>query len=817
MTFRSVVLVCVLAQGAQAQARRDAQHVPVILTLSGGVSLGSYEAGVNWGLVEVFKQTQHDSVRTAWNLPRYHLSAATGASAGNINAFLAAIEWCRTTKPTPPDSSLFWKIWVRTGFDQLFPLARYSQKDTTHALFSRRYFHRVLFDTIAAAMRDLPADPPPGSDSQVVPPLPKGEGVRGVRTGCAIPIGVTITRLEPDTIPISSGIHALTQRYAATVTLTRRGDSLLFQAPDVALRDNGKLGALVLLPDCHDVVANHHVFPLVEASSAFPGAFAPVQLQIQDEPHADCAGEQHDSALFSDGGLFDNNPIDLAAGLYNEVVWKRPDRADSSAIMIFIDSDALRGRLAQVARARNDSNPPPATGGIAALLDLFAGAVPAARQYEAQSFARLLARAPNVFARQNIKITDRRFALVGEQLGNFAAFLGKPFREYDFYIGAYDALAFFAAEGCPAAQSVDPLCVASRLKTLVETHDLDFGEPDSLPRTLLRMLYAAEYPGTARPTAAVDRPTALRSTLLLGLLGANLPVSDSLFDNSRCHSGDLIVITLCHNGVREMLDRFATDPVRAALDSLADPRALCFPDDWLVSPVLCEGDQNFIAFVRRPDRYLADKMGLILHQLWRVERARKQAGEKDWTGLATLSEVVFQSGTAYRYRRGFEPNTSSVPHGSGRSWLISFVPNYVAINVNAQGLEFGYRPTWHLNNTLALTLNYVPLHLIQGTPSYRDRYYWAAGTVLHWKESSPAFSGIETGVEVLARWKQPPFGTDAGRVFAFPVTFYMLADKLRINVRLMPGNKTAVNDHGEVAVSVGLADLNGLVFWMFRK
>ena len=790
------LLFGISGQAVLAQSpRRDAERVPVILTLSGGVSLGSYEAGVNWGLVEVFKQTQRDSIRAAWNLPRYHLSAATGASAGNINAFLAAVEWCRATQPTPPDSSLFWKIWVRTGFDQLFPLARYDQKDTTRALFSRRYFHKVLFDTIAAAMRDLPPT---------------------TRSDCSIPIGVTITRVAPDTIPISSGIHALTQRYAATVTLTRRGDALLFQAPDVALRDSGKLGALVLLPDCGDVVANHHVFSLVEASSAFPGAFAPVQLEIQDRLHADCAGESHDSALFSDGGLFDNNPIDLAAGLYNETVWKRPDRADTSAIIIFIDPDALRGRLARVSRVRSDSNPPPATGGIAALLDLFAGAVPAARQYEAQSFARLLARAPTIFARANIKITDRRFALVGEQLGNFAAFLGKPFREYDFYVGVYDALAFFAAAGCPAAQPADSTCVARRLRTLVDTRNLDFG-PDTLPRTLLRTLYAAEYPGTG--PAATESPAAgsPRATLLLGLLAANLPVSDSLFDNARCTSGDLIEITLCHNGLRAMLDRLASDPVRAALDSLADPRALCFPDDWLDSPVLCEGDQNFIAFVRRPDHFLADKLGLMLHQLWRVERARKQAGERDWTGLTTLSEVVFQSGTAYRYRRGFEPNTSSVPHGSGRSWLASFVPNYVAINFGAQGLELGYRPTWHIDNTLAFTINYVPLHLIQGAASYRDRYYWAAGPVLHWKESNPAFSGIETGVEVMARWKSPPFGTDAGRVFAFPVTFYLLADKLRINVRLMPGNKTAVNDRGELAVSVGLADLNGLIYWMFRK
>lgn len=781
---------------AQSPGRRDAEHVPVILTLSGGVSLGSYEAGVNWGLVEVFKQTASDSLRKAWNLPWYHLATAAGASAGNINGFLAAIEWCRGTEPTPPEASLFWKVWVRTGFDQLFPLERYNQRDTTRALFSRRYFHQVLFDTIEAAMRGLPRAAP--------------------AAGCAVPIGVTITRVAPDTIVISHGIRALTQRYAAAVTLARRNDSLVFLAAPPELRDNGKLGALILLPDCRDVVRASHVFSLIEASSAFPGAFSPVSLQYQDQPHGDCAGQPHDSALFSDGGLFDNNPIDLAAGLYNETVWRHPDRADTTAIMIFIDPDAARGRLAAVERARADSNPPPATGGIAALLDLFAGAVPAARQYEAQSFARLLARAPNVFARSNIKITDRRFALVGEQLGNFAAFLGKPFREYDFYVGVYDALAFFAAAGCPTPNGTDSLCVAHRLQALVETHNLDFGGPDSLPRTLLRAFYAAEYPGAAA-APRLAAPASPRATLLFGLVQANRPLADSAFDNQRCHTGDLIVVTLCHNGLRDMLQRFATDTVLDALARISGPTAPCLPQDWLHSPMRCEGDQDFVTFVQRPDHFLADKVGLMLHQLWHVELARKQAGDKGWTGLATFSEVVFQSVTAYRYRRGFEPNTSSVPHGSGRSWLATLVPNYVSINFGSQGLELGYRPTWHLSNGIALTANVAPLHLIQTTASDVDRYYWVAGPMVHWKERSPGFSGIETGVELFGRWKRDPFGPYSGHVVSFPLTLYFLADKLRVGIRVLPGNRTAVNDAGQIAVSFGLADLNGLAYWMFRE
>jgi len=45
-------------------------HASALLTISGGISLGSYKAGVNWGLLELFKLTAHDSLRRAWNLPR---------------------------------------------------------------------------------------------------------------------------------------------------------------------------------------------------------------------------------------------------------------------------------------------------------------------------------------------------------------------------------------------------------------------------------------------------------------------------------------------------------------------------------------------------------------------------------------------------------------------------------------------------------------------------------------------------------------------------------------------------------------------------
>lgn len=794
-----------VVRGAAAQslvAPRDTQHISALLTISGGISLGSYEAGVNWALLEMFKLTARASLRRAWNLPRYELTAMAGASAGNINGFLAAIDWCRTTEPTPPEQSLFWKIWVRTGFDQLFPLTRYDQQDSTRALFSRRYFQRVLFDTVRAAMRDLP--------------------LSRELDQCAIPVGVTISKLVPGEIPISRGIDAATQRYAATVLVQRRGDTLEFRAPPAELLDDRGLGALWLLPDCHGRIAAADVFSLIEASSAFPGAFSPIALRGETRPGQGCGPQPPDTALFSDGGLFDNNPIDLAAGIYADAIWKNPDRPDPNALLVFIDPDALRGRLARIERERKREGP--ATGGISALMDLFAGAVPAARQYELQAFGRLLARSPQVFRRENIDVTNRRFAVVGERLGAFAAFLGAPFREYDFYVGVYDALHFMAGEGCRTAPGLDSLCLASRLRTLVDAPQLDLGT-NPLPRDMLRALYAREYSDSTsasrdtllRADLLHSRP--LRATLLRALLNAHLALDTAPpFDNASC-SGDRVTWLLCQDGFREMLRRLAASSgVQMIIESARHhPRPECAPPRWATSPVGCDASDSFLAFVDNPERFMAGRLGLMLHQMWRVERARRRADEPTWSDVAALGEVLYQSGIGYRYRRGLDVNTSSVPRGSGVGWIASLVPNYETVSLLNSAFEVGYRPLLHLSRSFAVGLTVAPLHVTGHPATAIDRLHWVAGPTIHWKRSSMAWSGLETGVEFFGDWRRRPPGNPERRVWAVPLTAYLLADKLRLGFRLLPGNTSAIHGGKDIALTFGIADLNGLLYWMLRR
>src|SRR5437867_6883462 len=80
------------------------------LTISGGVSLGSYEAGLTWAIVRYLRASDRVT----------DLVAVTGASAGAINALMAAVMWCEEPSETHdehPDSNLFHDLWSSVGIE----------------------------------------------------------------------------------------------------------------------------------------------------------------------------------------------------------------------------------------------------------------------------------------------------------------------------------------------------------------------------------------------------------------------------------------------------------------------------------------------------------------------------------------------------------------------------------------------------------------------------------------------------------------------------------------------------------------------------
>ena len=99
----SLIAATARAQGFAAQRQEKMPGPPeaapagppkpvrYVMTISGGISLGAYEAGFNWTLLRHLKKHRADSVQPGSDLAPLELMAATGASTGNINAFLTAV------------------------------------------------------------------------------------------------------------------------------------------------------------------------------------------------------------------------------------------------------------------------------------------------------------------------------------------------------------------------------------------------------------------------------------------------------------------------------------------------------------------------------------------------------------------------------------------------------------------------------------------------------------------------------------------------------------------------------------------------------
>src|SRR3954462_1669194 len=86
-----------------ASAARSAQP-PASITISGGVSLGSYEAGLVYYVVEAMR------LNPAAATPR----VVTGASAGSVNGFMTILQSCRRPV-SDPQGSRFRRGWVPRG------------------------------------------------------------------------------------------------------------------------------------------------------------------------------------------------------------------------------------------------------------------------------------------------------------------------------------------------------------------------------------------------------------------------------------------------------------------------------------------------------------------------------------------------------------------------------------------------------------------------------------------------------------------------------------------------------------------------------
>ncbi|TNF34163.1 MAG: hypothetical protein EP315_07600 [Gammaproteobacteria bacterium] len=426
--------------------------------IKGGVSLGSYEAGLNWVLIE--------ELRHQMNQDQSRLNTFTGASAGSINAIMSAARYCQSAQTdSHVQDNLFRKAWD-IGLNSLTALPGEDKK---------RVDYREIADNLGVYLtqpqRRQPAKDKGGVFSRrgLLPSIQliyneiHHNGV-AYREGCSVNIGIAVTKLIPEKSTVS-GIDLRTQRFIFPLQLFVENGEVKFRNLSPQDKRFTSLDQFIYLPEVNGLVETHQVLKVTLASSAFPVAFAPVNLSyciaarnVRAYVRKECP-ENYESRqdLFIDGGSLDNAPIGVALGITQHFADIR------QAIFGYINPGRLREREAAVSffetQTPRDILSSEYIAGISDYMRLGLHLLDYGMSAELHNTIREF----NQKRRETnspfplLYSTSRFYPVVGDYLAHFAAFFDKAFRRFDFNVGVYDGVINIARYLCAREQGIHML------------------------------------------------------------------------------------------------------------------------------------------------------------------------------------------------------------------------------------------------------------------------------------------------------------------------------------------------------------------------
>jgi patatin-like phospholipase len=395
---------------------------PISLSVSGAVSLGSYQGGFLYYYLRALAESPRLAQRLEakaggpWTPapgPGSALGLVTGASSGSINAFIAAITSCQDPVLAPRES-LFWKTWFPVGGDAL----RSSLGVSADGLLSI-----APIDGAVARVKDAWQN---GAWSRAQP--------------CAVDVGLSATRLHARTVDPLDGVELHLPLQTEKLMFRMRGapgaaPELTPFAPQAdptqPLYDARAplLDKLFRQPGAKTGPTFDDVTALLRASSAFSFAFPPHALELWARDT-----NQPDAERFTDGGVFDDRPVGLAVEMQR---WRLGAAGELASHTRYLVQDPdVEGWRRQSPPAKAVAAPAP----LAAppFLDTW---IPFLEDFITTAFEvqimDALEREPTMYA--GLEIPPRRVPVAGAYLMEFLAFAEDDFRVFDFYTGMVDA------------------------------------------------------------------------------------------------------------------------------------------------------------------------------------------------------------------------------------------------------------------------------------------------------------------------------------------------------------------------------------------
>jgi len=364
----------------------EREKVDVSLVISGGVSLGAYEAGYNWALIRMLNKVKAESP-----LVDPELRSIAGASAGSLNSLFSAMYWCQ--KDSIPlkntvDDNLFYETWVNVGIEDL--VIKGHDPDNKSTLFTTRGYEKKGEKIIEHLKQPI------------------------FKKNCEVPLGVAVTKVTP-IVETVSGIKMKNQNFSVPLTFKEKNGQGIVENKVLPPSTDFYISIPGIEKDSNKVIK------LLLASAAFPGAFPQVKLDYRYK------GKNY-SHYFIDGGLYNNVPLDLAIALNNK-----------SSIFFFMDPSNMRKETIEEDEDKEEEMP---VGFFTTnLMPVFSsfGIMQSMKLYDAinKNF--------RGDTDKKLVLSSRYHPLTGKYFRHFGAFLDQNFRVYDYYVGVYDAIYHLAA------------------------------------------------------------------------------------------------------------------------------------------------------------------------------------------------------------------------------------------------------------------------------------------------------------------------------------------------------------------------------------
>ena len=262
------------------------------ITIAGAVSLGSYESGVAFEILDAIAQHNEWAVKNNQPDERFEIDVLTGASAGGMTSAMIAqrLLYDGPSMSAPYDNPLF-NAWV-SSVDIAGLLARGPKEDVTHSVLSSDFVIGVSNTYLMGRYKNQPQPPPP---AQPHPALPSD---RQLQLGLALS---NLNGVDYDRSTLSGNSFVYTQH-----------EDQLVRSLDQASDDQGQS------------------WETIRAAAVSCGAF-PVAFRVQDlirniaeytSPWLNrtaWGGQPTTTFTYTDGGVFQNEPLGMAKNLVENI------------------------------------------------------------------------------------------------------------------------------------------------------------------------------------------------------------------------------------------------------------------------------------------------------------------------------------------------------------------------------------------------------------------------------------------------------------------------------------------------------------------